>query len=239
MRVQCSSCQTTLEVPPGAELFACGSCGQTLTIETPQAQVVEVKAEAVYVGEAPDPGLLHPSYPDGSEHAALLPEQNIWMANTYSCCEEPLVCCYGTCCSLCMVCEIGLDVYEHVDEKNWEFCRDLCIAFVLSYYCGPCAVICCPQYCSICFNGHLLARFRNKYDMPLLPEGKGIIGTKGNLWCFADCWQMLPCCGPCTLCLMYRQMKHLHNESANQRPYNLQFIENSMGSRPGQQGNMA
>mmetsp|Transcript_1293 Transcript_1293/g.1801 ORF Transcript_1293/g.1801 Transcript_1293/m.1801 type:complete len:249 (-) Transcript_1293:204-950(-) len=245
MRVICPSCKTELEAPNDVEYFTCGNCGQTLRnqqyLQGQQQQLgvphhqVQADAPGEIIGEvgviegvvSAEP--LAEVIEDDDGNASLLANNNQWVATTCSCFDEPLICCYGCCCGLCMFCELGFDVYDDIGNEGWHFLPNLCGSCILSYpYCAICTCICCPQYYSCCFQGHILARFRNKYNLPTLPEGEGFSGPRGSQWCFADCVQMLPCWGSCTLCLMYRQRKAMNYRGAEGRgEYTLQFVENN------------
>jgi len=87
-----------------------------------------------------------------------------------------------------------------------------------------CTACCCPRYFGPCFFGHILGRFRKKYNLPSLRLGRECHPTRPSPCYFPDCcqmfWSLNPRsielnimflhtfrCGPCTVCLMYRQMK--------------------------------
>ncbi|GAB5359173.1 hypothetical protein AAMO2058_000522100 [Amorphochlora amoebiformis] len=149
---------------------------------------------------------------------------NEWMGTTWSCFSDWCSCCYGTWCFPCMLCEVSCDAYDHSHESPSRCFFDCCVAYWLTVYCCPCTALICPQFnlsgfCS-CFLGHVLSRFRNKYDLPPLPEGE--CGCY-NKWCFPDCCQTCCLVWPCTVCLMYRQMKRMDYRGTNKRPYQLEF----------------
>mmetsp|Transcript_2736 Transcript_2736/g.4179 ORF Transcript_2736/g.4179 Transcript_2736/m.4179 type:complete len:194 (-) Transcript_2736:236-817(-) len=193
MRVVCPSCSTELEAPNHVEYFTCGNCGQTLRNE--QHLQGQQQKQAYGHDEAVDSdvtgvvtGVVVPAEPlaqvideDGGGNAPLLANNNQWVGKTCSCFDEPLVCIYGSCCGLCMFCELGCDVYDDIGSEGWHFAPNFCGSCILSYpYCAICTCICCPQYYSCCFQGHILARFRNKYNLPTLREGEGMIDDFRN-----------------------------------------------------------
>mmetsp|Transcript_4702 Transcript_4702/g.6994 ORF Transcript_4702/g.6994 Transcript_4702/m.6994 type:complete len:229 (-) Transcript_4702:125-811(-) len=139
-------------------------------------------------------------------------ERNQWVGKQFSCFDDMNSCLLGTCCAPCVLFVVGRDAYEHGGTSPNDCCFDCIAAFFLSQsiICfSPCActVMFCPHYCNACYQGHILARFRHKYNLPPLPFGKSMCGSPSEHF-FPDCCQMaFPCTGPCTLCLMCRQMR--------------------------------
>jgi len=175
---------------------ACSRCGQQIVV------VRNTEAESVVPNAPPldspnaanmNEPLLYPNPPEEAVHAvqgvaeihevveanpyaieptSALISYNSWAGETLSCCDSPGSICYGVCCTMCMYCEVGCDAYDHGGETGCDFCIQLPFVGCASTFCFPCTLICCPQYMIWCWQGHLLGRFRNKYNLPKLQFGE-------------------------------------------------------------------
>uniref|UniRef100_A0A7S2TND0 Uncharacterized protein n=1 Tax=Lotharella oceanica TaxID=641309 RepID=A0A7S2TND0_9EUKA len=147
------------------------------------------------------------------------PSHSQWVGDTCDCTEDIGTCVYGFCCSPCMFLEVGMDAYDYGGDLKWTCLSDTLISLALNCKFQPCTLVCCPRYGECCFKGHVLGRFRKKYNLPSLKCGRDWhIKSMEGPWCFPDCCQMT-FCFPCTLCLMYRQMNAQGNTAMTNEPY--------------------
>jgi len=169
-------------------------------------------------GHAVEPPIVHQN---GYSAVAPGPHQqgSQWLADTLDCTDDLQTCIFGTCCAPCMFAEVGMDAYDYGGVSKWSCLSDCLIASILNAKFKPCTLLCCPQYCGPCFKGHILGRFRKKYNLPSLKFGNDCHFKRcESQYCFPDCCQMF-WCGPCTLCLMYRQMKLQQHRALTEEPY--------------------
>ncbi|GAB5356521.1 hypothetical protein AAMO2058_000296800 [Amorphochlora amoebiformis] len=150
----------------------------------------------------------------------------MWVGDTFSCFDNMGVCCFGFWCGPCMWCEVAADAYNNGVTSTPTCIQDHFISIGLTSM-FKCAYCLCPRYFGPVFRGHVLVRFRQKYNLAPLNFGSSLScwneGFMGQ-YCFPDCWQMV-CCGPCTICLMYRQMTAHNRVAVN---YGKVYIPDSM-----------
>uniref|UniRef100_A0A7S3YL27 Uncharacterized protein n=1 Tax=Lotharella globosa TaxID=91324 RepID=A0A7S3YL27_9EUKA len=72
-----------------------------------------------------------------------------------------------------MFAEVGMDAYDYGGDNKWLCMSDTLIAMALNFKFCLCALCCCPRYYGPCFKGHILGRFRKKYNLPSLQCGRG------------------------------------------------------------------
>ena len=136
--------------------------------------------------------------------AAPKKAENEW-GNTFGCHEDVLGCCYVSCCGCFALCEIGDAMGNHPIGPKKEAASAFtgcCGQFVnsLTYtYSGLgalCGLCCCPEKTCCAYDANILrgyAEFMGKKTSSPPP-------------CGDPCMQMF-CCRPCTVCLMYRELK--------------------------------
>jgi hypothetical protein len=144
--------------------------------------------------------MANPTKPAGTAGAT-----NEW-GNTFGCFEDIAGCLYCYCCgTCCMRCEIGNSLGMAPMGPKPEAAKDFmgfggqCLN-CLATDCGLCCTLiglCACQEKTCCF-----------YDKYIL-EGYAKAMNKSKVSpgpCDDPCMQMW-CCGPCTICLMYRELK--------------------------------
>mmetsp|Transcript_9559 Transcript_9559/g.23536 ORF Transcript_9559/g.23536 Transcript_9559/m.23536 type:complete len:230 (-) Transcript_9559:144-833(-) len=199
-----SSMPTTVVNRPGSE--------QKMMVSLPRAALSNVTLESKSLDD--------PVTRDQLERLAKMAR---WEGSTFSCFMDANTCFLGTCCPCVMLCYLGLDAYDNGDSKSYFCIRDCCFSTLIGNWLCPYNMCLCPHCIFPCYLGHILGRFRHKYNLPRLPEGD--IFKVNNACMFADEIQMItPCCCPCTLCLMYRTMKKFSNVSQFDETYRLTYV---------------
>ena len=132
---------------------------------------------------------------------------NEW-GSTFGCFEDFGGCCYNNYCGPCAMCEIGNAMGDAPMGPKNEKARDFmgaggqflnCLTIVGTDCCclGPLVGLCACQEKCCCFYGKTILEGYAKH------MGKSKVSPGP---CEDPLLQML-CCGPCTLCVMYRELK--------------------------------
>ena len=139
-----------------------------------------------------------------------------WHSGTFDCCADCMSCCIVLCgCGDCLVClegepcGIGEDLGLHSTHVG---CGNVCLMWLssLSFYGFPvcCNMICdCPcgkKWVSWCYYTTVLDTMVDKYNL-VYPGPCGDAGIPGG-GDGRDCKYQMCCCGPCTLCLIKREL---------------------------------
>lgn len=143
-----------------------------------------------------------------SKPAGVAGETNEW-GSTFGCFEDIGGCCYVYCCgTCCMRCEIGNALGDapmgpkKEAAKDFMGCGAQCVN-LLTICCNGaipwgliCGMIACPEKTCCFYEKHILEGYAAAMQKSKVSPGP----------CEDPCMQMC-CCGPCTLCLMYRELK--------------------------------
>lgn len=132
-----------------------------------------------------------------------------WSTGIFSCCLYPISSCYAASCACCAASYMSKPLDLGGSHGMMGFVTMLCATEVACQLTNAlCDCPCGRLYVAPCWYNALTVRAEEKYGLPPpMPFGHSMDICVGSGKVKHGCGPQVICCGPCTFCMVYREVK--------------------------------